>query len=60
MTTLILLTPHPGGFDYNLDQNSNYSSKNDKGLMSTADTANVFGKMGIVPKQGLPMVNTFH
>jgi hypothetical protein len=27
MTTLILLTPHPGGLEHDLDQNSNYSSK---------------------------------
>jgi hypothetical protein len=30
MTTLILLTLHPGGLERDLDQNSNYSSKNDK------------------------------
>jgi hypothetical protein len=31
-------SPHPGGLDYDFDQISNYSSKNDKVLMSTADT----------------------
>jgi hypothetical protein len=45
MTTLILLTPHPGDLDCDLDQNSNYSSKMTKGLMSTADTAHLFGKI---------------
>jgi hypothetical protein len=33
MTTLILLTPHPGDLDYDLDQASNFSLKNDKVLM---------------------------
>jgi hypothetical protein len=45
MTTLISLTPHPGGLDYDFDQNSNYPSKNDKVLMSTAGLANLFGKI---------------
>jgi hypothetical protein len=44
MTTLILLTPHSDDLDYDLDQSSNYSSKNDIFLMSTADTANLFWK----------------
>jgi hypothetical protein len=39
---LILLTPHPGGFDYELDQNSNFSLKNDKVSVNTADTENSF------------------
>jgi hypothetical protein len=39
MTTLILLTPYPGGLNYDFDQNSNYPSKNDKVLMSTAGLA---------------------
>jgi hypothetical protein len=43
MTTLILLTPSPGGLDYDLDQNSNYLSTIDKVLMSTAGPANLFG-----------------
>jgi hypothetical protein len=59
MTTLILLTSHPGGLDYDLDQNSNYPSKNDKVLMSPADTPNLLGKIWIVQKQGLPIVNIF-
>jgi hypothetical protein len=45
MTTVIVLTPHPGGIDYDLDQNSNCLSKNDKVLMSTAGPANVAGKI---------------
>jgi hypothetical protein len=60
MTELILLTPHPGGLDYDLDQNSNYPSQNDKVLTSTADSANLFGKIWIAQKQGLPIVNTLH
>jgi hypothetical protein len=51
MTTLILLTPHPGGLDYDLDQNSNYPSKNDKVLITTAGPANLYGKLGIAQKQ---------
>jgi hypothetical protein len=38
MTTLILLTPHPRGLDYDLDQK--LSVKNDKVLMSAANPAN--------------------
>jgi hypothetical protein len=53
MTPLILLTPHPGGLDYDLDQTSNYSSKNYKVLMSTAAPANLFGKIWIAQKQDL-------
>jgi hypothetical protein len=60
MTTLILLTPYPGGLDYELDQNSNYQSKNNKVLMSTAAPENLFGKIWIAQKQGLPIVNTLH
>jgi hypothetical protein len=45
MTTLILLTLHPGGPEYDLDQNSNHSSKNDKSVMRTTATANLFGQI---------------
>jgi hypothetical protein len=42
-------------------QNSNYSSKNDKVLMSTGGPANLFGKIWIAQKQGLAIVvNTLH
>jgi hypothetical protein len=41
MTALILLTPHPGGLDYDLDKTSNYSSKSVKVLISTAGVANL-------------------
>jgi hypothetical protein len=58
MITVILLTPHPDGLDYDLDQNSNYPFKNDKVLMSTADPANLFGKIWIAQKQGMSIVNT--
>jgi hypothetical protein len=34
--------------------------KNDNILMTTADTGNLFGKIWIAQKQGLPIVNTFH
>jgi hypothetical protein len=54
MNTVILLTSHPGGLDYDLDQNSNYPSKYDKVVMSTAGPANLLGK------NGLPIVNTLH
>jgi hypothetical protein len=49
MTVLNLLTPHPGGLDYDLDQNNNYPTNNklseiltttkkkDKVLVSTAE-----------------------
>jgi hypothetical protein len=57
---MILLTPHLGGLDYDLDQNSNYLSKYDKVVMSTAGSANLFGKIWIAQKQGLPIVNTFY
>jgi hypothetical protein len=60
MATLILLTPHPDGREYDLDQNNNYSSKNDKVLISTASPANLFGKILTAQKQGLPIVNTLH
>jgi hypothetical protein len=60
MTTSFVVTPHPGGLDYDLDETSNYPSKTDKVLMSTADTGNLFGKIWMAQKQGLPMVNTFH
>jgi hypothetical protein len=62
MTTLILLTPHLGGLNYDLDQNRNYSEKKKKTkvLMSTADTTNSFGKIWLAQKQGLPVVNTFY
>jgi hypothetical protein len=45
---------NPGGIDYDLDQTSDCSSKNDKVLMSTAGPANLFGKIWIAQKQGLP------
>jgi hypothetical protein len=54
------VTPHPGGLDYDLDQNSNYLSKNNKVLLSTADTENVLGKIWVAQKQGLPIAYTFH
>jgi hypothetical protein len=61
MTTLILLTSHLGGLDYDLDQTSKYSPKqNYKVLMSTAETGNLFGKIWIAQKQGLPIVNTLN
>jgi hypothetical protein len=60
MTTSILLTPHPGGLDYDFDQTNNYPSKNDKVLMSTTGPANLFRKIWIAKKQGLPIVNTLH
>jgi hypothetical protein len=41
------------------DQNSNYLSKNDKVLMSTACPANSFGKIWIAQKQGLPIYKHF-
>jgi hypothetical protein len=47
MTALILLTSHSGGLDYNLDQNSNFSSIYDNVLMCTASPANLFGKIWI-------------
>jgi hypothetical protein len=43
-----------------LTKTANYLSKNDKVLMSTADPANLFGKIWIAQKQGLPIVNTFN
>jgi hypothetical protein len=62
MTTFILLKQHPDGLDYDLDQNSNYPSKTDKILLSTAGPcpANLFGKIWITQKQGLPIFNTLH
>jgi hypothetical protein len=60
MATLILLTPHPGGLNYDLDLNSKYPSENDKVLMSTVGQANLFGKIWLAQKQGLPIVNTLH
>jgi hypothetical protein len=39
MTTLILLTPHSGCYDNDLDQNSNYPLKNDNVLISPAGPA---------------------
>jgi hypothetical protein len=45
MNMLILLSLHPGGLNYELDQTSNYSSKNHTVFMTTADTGNLFGKI---------------
>jgi hypothetical protein len=45
MTILMLLTPHAGGLGYDLQQNSYCSAKDGKVCMSTADTANLFGKI---------------
>jgi hypothetical protein len=56
MTTLILLTPHSGGLEYDLNQNSKYSSKNHKNLVSTAATANLFGK-NLVSTKALGLKN---
>jgi hypothetical protein len=58
MTTVILLTPHSGGLDYDFDKNSKYRRK--KVLMSTAGPANLFEKIGIAQKHGLTIVNSFH
>jgi hypothetical protein len=55
-----LLTPHPGGLDYDLNHNQQLSIKNDKVLNSTAALANLFGNFWKVQKRGLPIVNTFH
>jgi hypothetical protein len=41
MTTLILLTPHPGGLDYDLYQTQQNITKF---CVSTADPASLFGK----------------
>jgi hypothetical protein len=60
MTTVILLTPHPGGLDYDFGKNSNYPSKYDKVLMSRAGPENLCGKIGIAQKQGLHIVNPFY
>jgi hypothetical protein len=45
MTTLILLTPHPGGL-MTLTKTAIIRKKNDRVMMSAADTANLFGKCG--------------
>jgi hypothetical protein len=60
MATLILLTLHLRGLEHDLEQTSNYLSETDKVLMSTADTANLFGKIWIAQKQCLLIVNIFH
>jgi hypothetical protein len=60
MATLILLASHPGCLDNDIDQNCNYSSKNDNVFMSTADAGNLSGTIWIAQKQSLPIVNTFH
>jgi hypothetical protein len=38
MSTLILLTPHSGGLDYDLDQSSNYSSEDYKFVWKNLDS----------------------
>jgi hypothetical protein len=66
---LILLTPHLCGLDYeldqgrpSLDQGSNYPHKMIffffAIFISTADTADLFGKIWIAHDQGLPIMNT--
>jgi hypothetical protein len=61
MATLILLSPHSGGLDYDLDDlDSNYPSKNDKALFLHSWPSKLFGETWTAQKQGLPIVNTFH
>jgi hypothetical protein len=59
------MTTHPGGLDCDLDQNSNYPSKekqdlNKTVLMSKAGTTDLSGTIWIAKRQGLRIVNTFH
>jgi hypothetical protein len=58
MTTLILLTPHPGGLDYDLKNQQLFLKKCQS--FDEHSWPSKFGKIWIAQKQILPIVNTLH